>query len=281
MKTKSKPRKPPATIDDGLPKRGKVARAGEALAATEFGGLAPEEYEAACVFEMIVDMSSAERKAIPEHLQPVVRIVEAVENQPGREPSNRPSWREWLENNPRLKGWMLRKTHGSIVEIGQGYGQAVSFMTGDIAAAVNPPISDPSQPTGTMLDTNWPLTLPARTPDPQTIALEINWRAGLHQIRSEITQWLEKNAPPGTPGSKAGAVVDPTAPAKGRSPYKRAESILRFIEICRRLRSGLKQGDIRPQLASQSSVAHAKGKLIEEYRRILKVNTPLHLAKTR
>ena len=281
MKTKSKPRRPPARIDDGLPKRGEVAGTGEGLAATEFRGLAPEEYEAAGVFEMIVDMSPDERKVIPAHLQPVVRMVEAVEEEPERERSSRPSWMQWRENNPGLKGWIIRKTQGSIVEVGQGYGPAVSFITGDTAAAVNPPISDPSQPTGAMLDTNWPLTLPATTPDPQTIALEIHWRAGLHQIRSEFSKWLERNAPPGTPGSKAGTVVDPTAPTKGRSPYKRAQSILRFIAICRQLRSGRKQGDICGQLASQSSVAHAKGKLIEEYRRILKVNTPRHLAKTR
>lgn len=281
MKTKSKPRRLPARIADGLPKRGEVAGTGEGLAATEFRGLAPEEYEAAGVFEMIVDMSPDERTAILEHLQPVVRMVEAVEQEPERERSIRPSWREWRKNNPGLKSWMARKTYGSIVEIGQGYGPAVSFITGDIAAAVNPAISDPSQPTGAMLDTNWPLTLPTRTPDPQTIALEIHWRAGLHQIRSKITQWLEKNAPPGTPGSRASAIVDPSAPTKGKSPFKRPASILLLIGICRILRSGSKPEDIPDRVASQSLVAHAKGKLIKEYQRILKVNPPASLRKAR
>jgi hypothetical protein len=281
MKTKSKPRRPPGRIDDGLPKRGEVAGAGEGLAATEFRGLAPAEYEAAGVFEMIVDMNPDERKAIPEHLQPVVRMVEAVEEEPEREGSSRPSWMQWRENNPGLKGWMIRKTHGSIVEVGQGYGPAVSFITGDIAAAVNRPISDPSQPTGAMLDTNWPLTLPAKTTDPQTIALEIHWRAGLYQIRSEITQWLEKNAPPGTPGSRVSAIVDPSAPTKGKSPFKRPASILLLIGICRILRSGSKPENIPNRVASESLVAHAKGKLIKEYQRILKVNPPASLRKVR
>ena len=44
MKTKSKPGKPRATIDDGLPKSGEIAHTGEGLAATEVRGLAPEEY---------------------------------------------------------------------------------------------------------------------------------------------------------------------------------------------------------------------------------------------
>jgi hypothetical protein len=251
------------------------------LEATEFRGLKPEEYEAAGVFEMIVDMSPDERKAIPEHLHAVVRMIEALEEEPERERSSRPSWRQWRGNNPGQTGWMIRKTHGSIVEVGQGYGPAVSFITGDIAAAVNPPISDPSQPTGAMLDTNWPLTLPAKTTDPQTIALEIHWRAGLYQIRSEITQWLEKNAPPGTPGGRISAIVDPSAPTKGKSPFKRPASILLLIGICRILRSGSKPEDIPNRVASESLVAHAKGKLIKEYQRILKVNPPASLRKVR
>lgn len=281
MKTESKPRRLPARIKDGLPKRGEVAGTGEGLAATEFRGLAPEEYEAAGVFEMIVDMSPDERKAIPAHLQTVVRMVEAVEEDPERERSSRPSWRQWRENNPGLKGWIVRKTHGSIVEVGQGYGPAVSFITGDTAAAVNPPISDPSQPTGAMLDTNWPLTVPAKTPDPQTIALEIHWRAGLYQIRSEFSKWLERNAPPGTPGGRVSAMVDPSAPTQGKSPFKRPASILLLIGICRILRSGPKPEDIPDRVASQSLVAHAKGKLIKEYQRILKVNPPASLRKAR
>ena len=174
-----------------------------------------------------------------------------------------------------------KKDRGTIVKIGRGSRLAVSFFTGDLAAAINPPVLNPSQAKESNFDTNWPLTLPTRTTDPQTIALEIHWRAGLHQIRSEITQWLEKNAPPGTPGSGAPAMVDPSAPAKGRSPYKRPASILLLIAICRELNSGKKQGEIRPQVASQSLVAHAKGKLIEEYRKILNVNPPQHLKKAR
>jgi hypothetical protein len=281
MKVKAKPLKAPPTPNDGPPKRGKIANTGSGLEATEFRGLKPEEYEAAGVFEMIVDMSPDERKAIPEHLQPVVQMVKAAEEEPEHERSIRPSWRQWRENNPRLKGWMIRKTHGSIVEVGQGHGPAVSFFTGDIAAAVNPPISDPSQPTGAMLDTYWPLTLPTRTTDPQTIALEIHWRAGLHQVRSEIAQWLEKNAPPGTPGGRVSAIVDPSAPTKGKSPFKRPASILLLIGICRILRSGSKLEDIPNWVASQSLVAHAKGKLIKEYKRILKVNPPANLRKVR
>jgi hypothetical protein len=281
MKVKIKPLKAPPTPNDGPPKRGKIANTGSGLEATEFRGLKPEEYEAAGVFEMIVDMSPDERKAIPEHLHAVVRMIEALEEEPERERSSCPSWRQWRRNNPGQTGWMIRKTHGSIVEVGQGYGPAVSFITGDIAAAVNPPISDPSQPTGAMLDTTWPLTLPTKTPDPQTIALEIHWRAGLYQIRSEITQWLEKNAPPGTPGGRISAIVDPSAPTKGKSPFKRPASILLLIGICRILRSGSKPENIPNRVASESLVAHAKGKLIKEYQRILKVNPPASLRKVR
>jgi hypothetical protein len=281
MKAKSKPTKPLLAHAKNKPIILEIQSTGAGLAATEFRGLAPEEYEAAGVFEMIVDMSPDERKAIPEHLQPVVRMVEAVEEEPELERSSRPSWRQWRENNPGLKGWMVRKTHGSIVKVDQGYVPPVSFITGDTAAAVNPAIRDPSQPTGAMLDTNWPLTLSTRTPDPQTIAIEIHWRAGLHQIRSEITQWLEKNAPPGTPGGRVSAIVDPSAPTKGKSPFKRPASILLLIGICRELNSGKKQGEIRPQVAAQSLVAHAKGKLIEEYRKILNVKPPQHLKKAR
>ena len=281
MKAKSKPAKPLLAHAKNKPIIPGIQSTGAGLAATEFRGLAPEEYETAGVFEMIVDMSPDERKAIPEHLQPVVRMVEAVEEEPERERSSRPSWRQWRENNPRLKGWMVRKTHGSIVKVDQGYGPPVSIITGDIAAAVNPAIRDPSQPTGAMLDTNWPLTLPTRTPDPQTIAIEIHWRAGLHQIRSEITQWLEKNAPPGTPGGRVSAIVDQSAPTKGKSPFKRPASILLLIGICRILRSGSKPKDIPNRVASQSFVAHAKGELITEYQRILKVNPPASLRKVR
>ena len=281
MKAKSKPAKPLLAHAKNKPIIPGIQSTGAGLAATEFRGLAPEEYEAAGVFEMIVDMSPDERKAIPEDLQPVVRMVEAVEEEPERERSIRPSWMQWRENNPGLKGWMVRKTHGSIVKVGLGSGRAAIFINGDIAAAVNPAIRDPSQPTGAMLDTNWPLTLPTKTPDPQTIAIEIHWRAGLHQIRSEITQWLEKNAPPGTPGGRVSAIVDQSAPTKGKSPFKRPASILLLIGICRELNSGKKQGEIRPQVAAQSLVAHAKGQLIEEYRKILNVNPPQHLKKAR
>lgn len=281
MKTKIKRAKPLLAHAKNKPIIPGIQSTGAGLTATEFRGLAPEEYEAACIFEMIADLSREERKAIPKYLQPVVQMVEAVEEEPERERSIRPSWMQWRENNPRLKGWMVRKTYGSIVKVGRGSGRAVIFINGDIAAAVNPAIRDPSQPTGAMLDTNWPLTLPTRTPDPQTIAIEIHWRAGLHQIRSEITQWLEKNAPPGTPGGRVSAIVDPSAPTKGKSPFKRPASILLLIGICRELNSGKKQGEICPQVASQSLVAHAKGKLIEEYRKILNVNPPQHLKKAR
>lgn len=281
MKTKNKPLKAPPTPGHGPPKGGKIAGPGAGLAGTEFSKLAPEEYEAACVFEMIVDMSPSEREAIPEHLQAVVRAVEAVEVEPERARSNRPSWMRWRESNPRLKSRMVRKTRGSVVAVGQANGPAVSVITGDEAAFINDQVRILPQPERVMSDTSWPLTLPTKNPDPQTIALTIRWEAGLHQIGSEITQWLEKNAPPGTPGNKAGSVVDTTAPAKGRSPYKRAESILRLIAICRILKSGSKPRDIPNRLASQSSVAHAKGNLIREYGRILKVNPPRHLAKAR
>lgn len=278
MKTKSKPGKPPATIDDGLPKRGKVADTSEGLAATEFRGLAPEEYEAACIFEMIADLSREERRKVTADLQSVVRVVQSAEKQLGREGSNRPSWNR-LDRNGKVL--VAKRTRGTMVNQSAGIETAVSFITGDQAAFINDQVSHPSQVNGKTPNTSWPLTFATGTTDRQTIALTICWETGLHRIKSDINEWLEKNAPPGTPGGRVSAIVDPSAPTKGKSPFKRAESILRFIEICRRLRSGLKQGDIRPQLASQSSVAHAKGKLIEEYRRILKVNTPLHLAKTR
>jgi len=281
MKTKKKPLKAPPTPGHGPPKGGKIASPGAGLAGTEFSKLAPEEYEAACVFEMIVDMSPSEREAIPEHLQPVVRAVEAVEVEPERARSNRPSWMEWREGNPRLKSRMVRKTRGSIVAVGQGNGPAVSVITGDEAAFINDQVRILPQPERVMSDTSWHLTLPTKNPDPQTIALTIRWEAGLHQIGSEITQWLEKNAPPGTPGGGVSAIVDLSAPTKGKSPFKRPASILRLIWICRMLRSGSKPKAIPNKLASQSSVAHAKGNLIREYGRILKVNPPRHLAKAR
>jgi hypothetical protein len=298
MKVKTKPLKAPPTPNDGPPRRGKIANTGSGLEATEFRGLKPEEYEAACVFEMIVDLSREDRRKIPADLQSVVRVVEYAENQPMPEGQNYPSWSR-LDRNAKIL--VTKRTRGTFIRQAPELRTAASFITGDRAAFINSRVNDSSQTTARMPDTHWPLTLASGTTDPQTVALTIYWEAGLHRIKSEIGEWLEKNAPSRTPRvrpsqlnahatgvskadgnmpsdrSAVGATpdtVDQAAPAKGKSPYKKPAFILLRIAIRRVLRSGSKPSAIPNRVASKRVVDGARGNLADAYRLFLKVRSP-------
>jgi hypothetical protein len=298
MKAKSKPAKPLLAHAKNKPIIPGIQSTGAGLAATEFRGLAPEEYEAACIFEMIADLSREERRKVTADLQSVVRIVQSAENQLGREGSNRPSWSR-LDRNGKVL--VAKRTRGTMVNQSPEFETAVSFITGDQAAFINDQVSHPSQVNGKTHNTSWPLTSATGTTDRQTIALTICWETGLHRIKSDINEWLEKNAPRGTPklrpskssahatGShKADGIsssnpceaivdsdeIDWAAPAKGKSPNKKPAAILLRIAIRRLLRSGTKPADIPNRVATKRVVDGSKRALVDAYQQILKVSSP-------
>ncbi len=223
---------------------------------TDFTGIPDDELEAACLWEMLRQLSAEQRSSLSGIYADAA--ISMLEVWPVKEPASlSESWAE-LDLTDRRLLKQFSKTKGASIREGefvrwcnrtichQGHGEA-------------PPVPN---------ELALRLTERPTVPDMQIVGLEIDWRRELTSIRRDIQEWLAANAPDGTPGHKG--IPDPKEPAKGRHTTKQFRAGLDWISYSRLIEREVPIRDIankKPGLyPSSSTVRQAPNKLAKRYR---------------
>jgi hypothetical protein len=108
-----------------------------------------------------------------------------------------------------------------------------------------------------------------KTESIELIAAQIDWRAGMTAIKDALNNWLDANAPAGTPGT--GSNPDPNETRRGPGEIKQFRSILDWISILRRKQNEESIESIRRSIGSydSSKVRKVEKNLKQKYRQLL------------